>query len=243
MPTSVRRRLFRDPALVAAVFAVGVFAGAANGCKRVKYEDTEKVDLIDQACCQEADAELQSFKGCILKSGECPKSHKWWMRGQVTCTAVDEAGCSGGRCCNYIQQYDPKVGEGDPDWKPPGFEEPPETDWSSKDEGDGGDEAGRADEPGDGKAPAPRKEPEEPQEPSAPTVVITLDGTGAASINGETLEGDALNNRLCETAKALPDVALSVQAEADTPHAAVMPVLDAAKSCGISRVQLEQTTD
>ena len=236
MATSVRRRLFRDPALVAAVFAVGVLSGAANGCKRVKYEDTEKVDLIQQACCLEADAELQHFKGCILRKGECPKSHKWWMRGQVTCSAVDEAGCSGGRCCNYIQQYDPEVGEGDPDWKPPGFDEAPETEWSGKGEPP-------KEEPEEPQEPEAPKEPEPPKEPAVPTIVVTLDGTGAASMNDETLEGDALKNRLCETAKALPNVALTVQAEADTPQAAVIPVLEAAKACKIKSVQLDQTTD
>jgi hypothetical protein len=81
----------------------------AVGCSVVKSD--QPVEQTPQACCTEADPQLQHFQGCRVARRSCHKDERWWIRGYVTCTAVDEANCAGGRCCEYRPQYDPAAGQ------------------------------------------------------------------------------------------------------------------------------------
>lgn len=231
MQTAARRLLF-PYVRAAGVTVVAFIAGALvpAGCGRIS--PTEPIPQIDQACCAEGDTKLQTFKGCIVGRKNCPKSHKWWMRGQVECTAVDEEACAGGRCCNYAQQYDKDLNEPLEDWAPPGF--------PAEDKPEPADDGSEPDPPPE---PEPEPTPVAAPEPAGASVIVTLAGDGAASIEGDALTTEALQTRLCEVAKALPDVAVTVMAESDTPQSAVIGILDVAKQCGIKRVSMEQTTD
>ena len=210
------------------VIPVAAAIGLGAACGRIS--PTEPVELIDQAWCAEANPELTQFRSCVLGRRNCPKTHKWWMRGQVTCGPVDDDKCGGGRCCNYRPQYDPSVGEPDEDWAPPGFAKPAQPPKTTE-------------TPVEPATDPPAPSNAEPGTPPPITVVVALAGDGTASIVGDTLTPEAVRTRLCEIAKALPDVAVSVHAQADTPQAVVLSVVDIATACGINAVAVEQTTD
>jgi len=206
-----------------------------SACGRVPPE--QPIDFIDQACCSEADTKLSEFKGCLVGKKNCPKSHKWWMRGQVSCGPVDDAACAGGRCCTYLDQYDPEIGVPDEDWAPPGFPKKESADGDSDGDSDGGSDDTSTE-------PAPESVAPKPDAPAPPlTITVVLAGDGSASIEGDALDAAALKVRLCEVAKALPGVGVTVQAESDTAQAAVLEMLDVAKACGITSVQINQSTD
>lgn len=188
-----------------------------------KPPPTQPIELADQACCLEANDDLTAFKGCVLTRRECTKKRKWWMRGQVTCTAVDQARCAGERCCHYVGQYDASIGEPIPDWAPPGFAKP---------------QAEQAPP-----APAPAPAPQAAAQPEPTTVVVDVASDGEATIGTDPLTPEALKIRLCEVKKALPDTAVTVRAPADAPYAVIVPTLETIKACGIDRVKIEQTTD
>jgi hypothetical protein len=101
--------------------ALSLWVGA---CSRINPE--EPVERTPQACCTWGDFRLQNFKGCRIPTRDCrsSKGERYWMRGYVTCGAVDEANCDGGRCCSYKPQYDEGLAEPIENWKPPGFAEP-----------------------------------------------------------------------------------------------------------------------
>ena len=98
------------PLLRSALVAFALLLLPNAGCTAVKKD--EPVEHAPQACCTEADAQLQHFKGCAVSRRNCRREERWWMRGFVTCGPVDEANCAGGRCCEYRPQYDAGVGEG-----------------------------------------------------------------------------------------------------------------------------------
>ncbi|MBL4687784.1 MAG: hypothetical protein JKY37_24555, partial [Nannocystaceae bacterium] len=203
---------------------------AAPGCRGVAPADP--IERTDQACCAEADANLTHFKGCVVGKRNCSKKRKWWMRGDVTCGPIDTAQCADGRCCHYRQQYDPSIGETDPNWTPPGFPKPePATDTEP------------APVPDSTPEPEPEPKPVPTPDTAGPTVTVVLSVDGVPSIQGETLELQALRTRLCEVAKALPGVSLVIESGADTLFAKLLVVLDIAKDCGITRTAMEQTTD
>ncbi len=90
--------------LRSALVAFALSALPTGGCTKIKKD--EPVEHAAQACCTEADEQLQHFKGCAVTRGNCRREERWWMRGYVVCTAVDEANCAGGRCCEYRPQHD-----------------------------------------------------------------------------------------------------------------------------------------
>mgnify|MGYP000087111295 CR=1 FL=1 len=94
------------------------------GCRAIKPDVA--VEGAPQACCKTADAKLQHFTGCRVTGGNCQmrRGEKYWMRGAVKCGPVDEGSCEGGRCCEYVQRYDPSINKPIENWAPPGFDKP-----------------------------------------------------------------------------------------------------------------------
>lgn len=94
------------------------------GCRAIKADVA--VEGAPQACCKTADPKLQHFEGCRVTGGNCQmrRGEKYWMRGAVKCGPVDEGSCEGGRCCEYVQRYDPSINKPIENWAPPGFDEP-----------------------------------------------------------------------------------------------------------------------
>lgn len=94
------------------------------GCRAIKPDVS--VEGAPQACCTSADPKLQNFEGCRVTGGNCQmrKGEKFWMRGAVSCGPVDEAACEGGRCCHYVQRYDPSINDPIENWAPEGFDHP-----------------------------------------------------------------------------------------------------------------------
>lgn len=54
-----------------------------------------------ELCCKDARADNRSFVGCRA-TGYCRTTEDVWVRGPVSCGAVDEAQCAGGRCCELV---------------------------------------------------------------------------------------------------------------------------------------------
>jgi hypothetical protein len=106
--------------------------GLAPGCGG-RHPPTQPVDRAPEACCTDADEQLQQFAGCRV-GGRCRQSEVFWMRGAVTCGPVDEASCANGRCCHYRPRYNPDLGapaDADETPEPPGelaSEDEPATD-------------------------------------------------------------------------------------------------------------------
>ena len=94
------------------------------GCSAIKPDAS--VEGAPQACCKSADPKLQHFEGCRVTGGNCSmrRGEKFWMRGSVACGPVDEAGCEGGRCCEYQKRYDPSINQPIENWAPEGFDAP-----------------------------------------------------------------------------------------------------------------------
>lgn len=101
--------------------SLGVLFGA---CRAI--EPDVAVEGAPQACCKTADPKLQEFEGCRVTGGNCQlrRGERYWMRGAVACGPVDEAECEGGRCCHYLQQYDPSINDPIENWAPAGFDHP-----------------------------------------------------------------------------------------------------------------------
>lgn len=95
-----------------------------GGCRAIKADVS--VEGAPQACCKSADPKLQHFSGCRVTGGNCQmrKGEKYWMRGAVSCGPVDEGKCEGGRCCGYMQRYDPSINKPIENWAPAGFDHP-----------------------------------------------------------------------------------------------------------------------
>lgn len=81
----------------ALIVCIGLLLG--TGC-RARYDASEPIQAIPQACCSTGDPELKHFEGC-RPTGRCKAGEPYWMRGAIMCGPVDETACSGGRCCEY----------------------------------------------------------------------------------------------------------------------------------------------
>lgn len=155
------------PSFPPAILVAALLGLAAGACTAVKKEAS--VEFAPQACCTEADAELQHFKGCRLPRRNCHKEEKWWMRGHVTCGPVDEASCAGGRCCEYKAQYDPSVGKPAEEAADSGGSDSGDAD-DATDEVEAADDAAKAEdgepatEDADGDVPDPVAEDDAPPE-------------------------------------------------------------------------------
>ena len=86
------------------VLAATALALAMGASCKAKFAPDEPTDVIPEACCKAISKDLKHGAGCRT-TGKCAKEEKIWMRGAVTCTAVDVDRCLGGRCCSYRQMY------------------------------------------------------------------------------------------------------------------------------------------
>ena len=107
--------------------------------------------------------DLKNFKGCRIGGRRCGRGEIYWMQGSVSCTAIDEANCLGGRCCHYRPRYRPGLGELPKEDQVDQFGRPLYPEEKKKKEA----EEAEAKEQKEEKAPEPKKA-EDPEKEEAP---------------------------------------------------------------------------
>lgn len=81
----------------------GLAVVGSTSCKP-KYLPTDPVKMAPEGCCKLGNQKMTKFAGCRL-THRCKDDEPIWIRGAVNCTAVDEAKCFGGRCCEFQPLY------------------------------------------------------------------------------------------------------------------------------------------
>ncbi|MCE2879569.1 MAG: biopolymer transporter ExbD [Comamonadaceae bacterium] len=72
--------------------------------------------------------------------------------------------------------------------------------------------------------------------PAALSVLLELDRSGQALLNGLPVDGEQLAQRLKDVAVARPDAELQVRADRDAPYGRVVELLALANRAGIGRI-------
>lgn len=72
-------------------------------------------------------------------------------------------------------------------------------------------------------------------------IILNVSQEGRVSVNGRTLQGEGLTRLLKQVAGYLPDQPVIVRADAATPYAEFMKVVDACRMVGISNISLATT--
>lgn len=83
--------------------AFGLSVLGSTSCKP-KYAPEDPVKMAPEGCCKLGNEKMTKFAGCRL-THRCKDDEPIWIRGAVNCTAVDEAKCFGGRCCEFQPLY------------------------------------------------------------------------------------------------------------------------------------------
>ncbi len=82
-----------------------------------KFASDAPIESIDQMCCAKGDAESGRFGGCVVTDRACREETPLWIRGTISCGAIDEANCLGARCCQFGERWGSDDAE--LDWNPP----------------------------------------------------------------------------------------------------------------------------
>ncbi len=69
-------------------------------------------------------------------------------------------------------------------------------------------------------------------------IILNVAQDGRVTVNGRVLQGEALDRLLSQVAGYLPDQPVTVRADAATPYADFMKVVDACRMAGIANISL-----
>ena len=85
------------------LFAALSLALTLGGCKP-EYAPEQPVATTPSACCTVVSEDMKQGAGCEVRK-RCTKDQTVWLQGAVTCSAVDDTQCQGGRCCKFKPRY------------------------------------------------------------------------------------------------------------------------------------------